>query len=97
MAGFHSRIIRAVSYTIIGPPDLNRPGAWIAEDIPCESFVESNPSGVFKPPQFETLSPAPHFLWRNVAQARAACMDTSHPSTGLRPRFTSALGGIWDS
>ena len=26
MAGFHSRIIRAVSYTIIGPPDLNRPG-----------------------------------------------------------------------
>ncbi|MCD5399709.1 MAG: hypothetical protein LR120_08195, partial [Dehalococcoidia bacterium] len=26
LAGFHGRITRAMSYTIIGPPDLNRPG-----------------------------------------------------------------------
>ncbi len=71
-----TKIMREVSYTIIGPPDLNRPGAWTSEDYSCTAFVDSNPSGVFKPPPFETLSPASHFLRRNVPQTRAVCMDT---------------------
>ena len=35
--------------------------------------------------------------YERVVQARETHTDTFNPPAGLRPRFTSAMGAIWDS
>ena len=38
-----------------------------------------------------------HNVWRHAVCLRKSFMATMHASTGLRPRFTSVMGAIWDS